>query len=158
MNNDILRNNLMELLKGGSAHLTMKDALKDLAQENRAKRPSNNVHSVWELLVHIKTAQEDIYQYTIDPFWKSPKWPDEYWPPKDQVDIPDELWNETIKNYKSDLNGLIKLVENKDLNLLSDIPHGEGRTYLREILLAADHNSHHIGQIVVVRKMLGDWK
>jgi hypothetical protein len=156
MNNQILRKNLVELIKGGSAHLTIEEAIKEVNPEIRNFRPDPNLHSIYEELEHMRIAQEDIYRYTIEKGWVSPVWPDEYWPDK-KDDVSDEEWHSTIDRYKSDLKGIIQLIEDENIDLTSEIPHGEGRTYLREILLIADHNAYHLGKIVDIRKTLGDW-
>jgi uncharacterized damage-inducible protein DinB len=157
MNDNLMRKNLVELLKGGHAHVNFKDAVNGLKPKNRNIRPEGDLHSVWELLEHIRIAQEDILRYTLDPNWISPKWPDEHWP-KDKGNISDKMWHDSIEKFDSDLNELIDLAKNSKIDVTSEIPHGEGRTYLREITMAANHNSYHIGQIIVVRKLLGDWK
>ena len=157
MKENLMRENLVELLRSGHAHVNLKDAINGLKPKNRNLKPKADLHSVWELLEHIRIAQEDILRYTLDPKWKSPKWPDEYWP-KDEGNVSDETWHNSINKFDSDLNELIDLAKNSKIDVTSEIPHGEGRTYLREITMAANHNSYHIGQIVLVRKLLDDWK
>jgi hypothetical protein len=124
--------------------------------EIRNFQPDSNLHSVYEEMEHMRIAQEDIYRYTIEKGWISPAWPEGYWPDK-KDDISDEEWKSTIDRFNNDLEGIIQLIRNEELDLTSEIPHGQGRTYLREILLAADHNAYHLGKIVDVRKRLGDW-
>jgi hypothetical protein len=92
----------------------------------------------------------------LDETWKSPPFPDGYWP-SDNDDLTEKIWEETIANFFNDLEELITFVRETDLDLTAQIPHGEGRTYLREILLVADHNAYHLGQIVQIRKNLGNW-
>ncbi len=157
MKESLMRDNLVELLRGGHAHANIKDAINGLTPKNRNVRPNRELHSVWELLEHIRISQEDILRYTLDRNWKSPKWPEEYWP-KDEGNISDEMWHNTINKFDSDLNELINLAKNSEIDITSEIPHGEGRTYLREIMMAANHNSYHTGQIISVRKLLDDWK
>ena len=156
MNDDVLRSQLVELLNGRGAHLSLEDALKGLKAENRSKRPSAGIPSVWEELEHIRLAQEDILKYTVDPDWKSPSWPDGYWP-SSAAGLTDEAWNATVKGIESDLKLVIDLVQDESRDLTAKIPHGGDHTYLREVLLVADHNAYHLGQIVTARKMLGDW-
>lgn len=156
MNASALRENLIELLRGGHAHVTAEAALEGLKPENRHRRPSTGLHTVWEELEHIRIAQEDILRYTLDRSWKSPKFPSGYWPAKKKR-ITEKEWSATVTGFNSDLEELIRLVQDKQLDLTAQIPHGEGRTYLREVLLAADHNAYHLGQIVVIRRVLGDW-
>ncbi len=104
----------------------------------------------------MRIAQEDILRYTLSAQWESPKWPEGYWPnPKTKLNA--AVWDSAVKGFFADLGELKALVQNREIDLTAEIPHGEGRTYLREVLLAADHNAYHTGQIVMVRKMLGDW-
>ncbi len=156
MNEKNFRKNLVELLKGGGAHIGLDKALEGLNPTLRTIKPAKGLHSVWELLEHVRIGQEDILRYTLDPKWISLKWPDEYWP-SEKIKLTDDIWEKTIRNFKSDLNEIIKIAEDTNLDLTSEIPHGEGRTYLRELLLVADHNAYHVGQIVQTRKSLNNW-
>jgi uncharacterized damage-inducible protein DinB len=156
MNDTVLRENLVELLRGGHAHAAAKQALADIKPELRNVRPATGLHSVWEELEHLRRAQEDILRYTLDASWQSPKWPDGYWPATTE-NLTDAMWQASVQGFFDDLDELIRLTEDASLDLTAEIPHGEGHTYLREILLAADHNAYHLGQIVQTRKLLGDW-
>ncbi len=157
MSDKLMRKNLVELLEGGHAFVTLEQAVKDLKPENRNSRPAEGVHSVYELLEHMRLAQEDILRYTLDPEWVSPPWPEGYWPDPDKK-LTDEKWDKTVTGFYSDLNELIALVNNEKIDLTTEIPHGEWRTYMREVMLAANHNAYHTGQIVDTRKSLGNWK
>jgi len=152
----VLRKNLIELLRGGQAHITAKRALNGIKPEIRSVRPAAGFHSVWEELEHIRIAQEDILRYTLDASWQSPDWPNGYWPATTE-NLTEEMWSASVSGFFSDLEEVIALVQDSSLDLTAEIPHGEGRTYLREVLLVADHNAYHLGQIVQTRKLLGDW-
>ena len=155
MDDTRLRADLVELLKGGSAHLTWQQALRGLPRELRAASPGRGLHTIWELLEHMRIAQEDILRYTLDPRWKSPVWPAGYWP---SVGEPtDAQWRTCVASFRRDLSAVVKLVRNRRFDLTAPLPHGEGRTALREVLLVADHNAHHLGQIVQARRLLGAW-
>jgi uncharacterized damage-inducible protein DinB len=156
MNDATLRQNLVELLRGGHAHVTPESALDGLDPALRHARPADGLHSIWEELEHLRIAQEDILRYTLDAAWVSPAFPEGYWP-KATEPLTEEAWEASVAAFFADLEAVIKLVEDQRLDLTSEIAHGEGRTYLREILLVADHNAYHLGQIVQIRKMLGDW-
>jgi len=156
MNDKKLRENLVELLQGGSAHVTFDAAVKKINPAIRNFRPEPNLHSIYEEIEHIRIAQEDIYRYTVEEGWVSPPWPEGYWPDvKD--DITDEQWNAAIDRFRKDQERLIQLIRDEKIDMTAEIPHGKGRTYLREILLVADHNAYHLGKIVDIRKSLGDW-
>ncbi|HWC77468.1 MAG TPA: DinB family protein [Blastocatellia bacterium] len=156
MNDAILRENLVELLRGENAHAGAARVLEGVSADLRNVRPGPELHSVWEELEHLRIAQEDILRYTLDAGWQSPRWPDGYWPDRDG-EIDDDAWNASVSGFFSDLEELIALANNGQVDLTAKIPHGEGRTYLRQLLLTADHNAYHIGQIVQTRKALGDW-
>jgi uncharacterized damage-inducible protein DinB len=155
MDDTHLRADLVELLKGGSAHLTWEQALRGLPRELRAASPGRGLHTIWELIEHMRIAQEDILRYTLDPRWTSPAWPAGYWP---SVGEPTDVqWQACIAGFRRDLGAVVKLVRKRRFDLTAPLPHGEGRTALREVLLVADHNAHHLGQIVQARRLLGAW-
>lgn len=156
MDDKVLREQLVELLTGEHAHVSAARALKGLDRTLRAARPAKGLHSVWELLEHMRIAQEDILRYTLDARWKSPKWPDGYWP-KPVKSIDDASWKSSHARFEADLDEVCVLARNAKYDLTARIPHGEGRSYLRQLLLIADHNAYHAGQIVQARKALGAW-
>ena len=156
MDDRVLRKNLLELLDGGNAYTPLKTILADLKPKNRAIRPGGSPHSIWEELEHMRIAQEDILRYTLNPKWKSPSWPEGYWP-EETGRVSATQWASSVKHFFDDLEELRSLVRNPDFDLTSELPHGEGRTYLRQVLLAADHNAYHTGQIVILRRLLDDW-
>lgn len=156
MNDTVLRKSLVELLRGGQAHTPAEVALAGVTPERRHMRPEGKLHSVWEELEHLRIAQEDILRYTLDSSWVSPEWPGSYWPPVNERPTA-ERWTASLSAFFADLEAIIRLVEDEGRDLTAAIPHGEGRTYLRQVLLIADHNAYHLGQIVQIRKLLGDW-
>ena len=156
MDDEVLRNSLVELLEGGHAHATAKRVLAALSPELRTMRPGPGLHSVWEQLQHLRIAQEDILRYTLDPRWRSPEFPSGYWPAgADRVT--DKQWSTGRAAFVAGIAEACDLARDRSRDLTARIPHGEGRTYLRQILLIADHNAYHLGQIVEARKALGDW-
>jgi uncharacterized damage-inducible protein DinB len=151
-----LRRNLVELLQGGQAHAKIETALEGIEPHKRTIKPQGFEHSIWELLEHMRLAQEDILRYTLDEQWVSPEFPSGYWPVNPEQ--PQESdWQNSVSRFHADLAEAVKLVEDQSLELTAEIPHGEGRTYLRQILLIADHNAYHMGQLVQLRKVLQDW-
>ncbi len=151
-----LRKQLTELIKGGNAHADFKDAIKDFPAETRGKRPKGAPHSPWELLEHMRIAQWDILEFSRDAKHKSPKWPDDYWP-KSPEPPDDKAWDRSVHAFCQDLQSMCDLVADASKDLYAAIPHGDGQTLLREALLVADHNAYHLGQLVLVRRMLGAW-
>lgn len=157
MDDKVLTSELLNLLGKEQAHVSLEHSLEGLKPENRAKKPQKGLHSVWDELEHIRITQEDILQYMINPDWKSPSWPDGHWP-ADTNKVSDEEWNKSVKQCISDRDELVKIVKEKGANITDSIPHAKVHTYLREMLIAAQHNSYHIAQIALIRKMLGNWR
>jgi len=153
----ILREQLVELLNGKSAHAGFDDIVKDMPEKLRGAKPTGLPHSAWMLLEHLRLAQWDILEFSRNPKYKSPKWPDDYWP-KTAAPPSAAAWNKSIQQFRKDLKAMQDLVANPKTDLYTRIPWGDGQTILREALLVADHNSHHLGQLIDVRRLLGAWK
>lgn len=157
MNDKALREHLLSLLAGGNAHLDWKAAFKGIPPKLRGVRPAGLAYSIWELLEHMRIAQWDIYEFSRDAKHVSPEWPAGYWPAT-QAPPSAKAWDESLKSFAQDLAAMKKLVENPKTDLFAKIPHGTGQTILREALLVADHNAYHLGQVLTVRRLLGNWK
>jgi DinB superfamily len=152
-----LREHLLELLGGGHAHLDFEKAIAGLPVELRGARLPGLPHTPWRLLEHMRIAQWDILRFSIDPEHISPEFPDGYWPTGDAP--PDSnSWERSVDTFRADLRAMMDLVSNPETDLFKPIPHGQGQTILREALLVADHNAYHLGQLVIVRRLLGAWK
>jgi hypothetical protein len=151
-----LRQHLLELLNGGHAHATFDAVMANLPANLRGKKPANFPHSLWMLLEHLRLAQSDILEFSRNPRYKAPKWPDDYWP-KSPAPPSGAAWNASIKKFRTDLKAMQALVKNPKTDLFAKIPWGDGQTILREALLLAAHNSHHLGQIIDIRRLLGAW-
>ena len=153
----VLREHLVKLLSGSEAHADFETAIKDLPAELRGKTPKGAEHSPWELLEHLRIAQWDILEFSRNPKHESPKFPDGYWP--DQKAPADEkAWDKSVQAFRKDLKAFCVMVSDESTDLFAVIPHGDGQTVLREALLTADHNAYHLGQFILVRRLLGEWK
>ena len=152
-----VRDHILKLLEGGHAHVTFEAAIKGIPAALRGKRPKGVEHSLWEILEHMRIAQWDILEFSRDRKHVSPKWPDDYWP-KSKTPPNANAWTKSVKAFAMDLEAMRKLVAADSTNLYAPIPHGDGQTILREALLIADHNAYHLGELVLVRRLLGAWK
>ena len=153
---DPLRSHVLELLRGGHAHVDLETALKGLPAKLRGKKPKGAEHTLWQLLEHIRIGQRDILEFSRNPKHVSPPWPKGYWPAT-QAPPSASAWNNSLRKVREDLKAMEKLVASPKMDLLANIPHGTGQTILREALLLADHNAYHVGQMVLLRRMLGEW-
>jgi hypothetical protein len=154
---DALRQHVLDLLRGRNAHADFDTAMADFPSRLRGAKPPGAAHTGWQLLEHMRIAQSDILKFSQDAKHKSPAWPEGYWP-KTQAPPSAASWNNSLRSFRADLKAMAKLVADKKTDLFARIPHGSGQTILREALLIADHNSYHLGQIVVLRRWLGAWK
>lgn len=156
MNDAALRQQLIHLLDWEDAHAGFDAVVDAVPRKIRAARPEGLQHSAWELLEHLRLAQRDILEFCVDADYRERKWPDDYWP--DPAHVPtDAEWDESIRAFRADRDALKALASNTSIDLFAAIPHGDGQTYLRELLLVADHNAWHMGQLVLTRKALGAW-
>jgi hypothetical protein len=156
-NDKPVRDHILKLLEGGHAHVTFEAAIKGIPAALRGKRPKGVEHSLWEILEHMRIAQWDILEFSRDRKHVSPKWPDDYWP-KSKTPPNASAWAKSVKAFATDLEAVRKLVSADSTDLYAPIPHGDGQTILREALLIADHNAYHLGELVLVRRLLGAWK
>jgi hypothetical protein len=151
-----LRQHLLDLLTGGHAHATFDTAIRNLEPALRGKRPKGAEHSPWEILEHMRIAQWDILEFSRDAKHVSPDWPGGYWPRT--AAPPDEnAWDKSVRAFRRDLKEMCELVSDPSTDLYARIPHGDGQTILREAMLTADHNAYHVGEMVLVRRLLGGW-
>ena len=151
-----IRDHLERVLDWEDAHVGFDKAADGIPPDRRGVRAAGFEHSPWELIEHIRIAQEDILQFCVSAHYEEKKWPDEHWPAS-PAPPSDAAWDASIEAYRRDRVALQQLAANTDIDLTATVPNGETQTYLREILLVADHNAYHIGQIVLVRKLLGCW-
>lgn len=153
---DPLRQHLSRLLDWHDAHVTFDDAVADLPPEHRGIAPPGVPYTPWQLLEHIRLAQADILAFCTQPAYQEMTWPDDYWPTTPAP--PDEqAWDASIAAYHRDLAQLQAMVGDETCDPFAKVPAGTRQTFLREFLLVADHTAYHVGQLVVVRRLLGTW-
>jgi hypothetical protein len=153
----VLRKQLIELLKGRGAHADFDAAVGGFPVARAGEKPPGAEHSAWQLLEHLRIAQWDILEFSRNSKHVSPKWPDGYWP-KGEAPPEKTNWTKSVRAFRADLKAMQDLVADPASDLLARIPHGDGQTLLREALLVADHNAYHVGQLVMLRRLLGIWK
>jgi len=152
----MLRRQLVWLLAEGNAHTGFDDAVANLPSKLRGARPPDCPHSMWRLLEHLRIAQWDILEFCRNSQHASPPWPDGYWPTSDAPPNP-AAWERSLRTFHAELKAMQRMVLAPSTNLFAPIPHGQGQNVLREALLLADHNAYHVGQMVLLRRLLGAW-
>jgi uncharacterized damage-inducible protein DinB len=156
MTDTAVRDHVRKLLAWTDAHAGFEQAVKDVPPAARGRRPDGLPHSAWELLEHIRLAQHDILDFCRNPDYEEREWPADYWP-RSPEPPDDHAWDASIRQVLDDRRTLEHMAADPSLDLTSRIPHGSGQTYLRELLLVADHAAYHVGQLVLVRQLLGAW-
>jgi hypothetical protein len=158
MNEDkALREHVLYVLRGGGAHVSFDDTIADFPAKLRGVKPPGAPHTAWQLLEHLRLAQWDILDFSRNPNYREGKFPDDYWP-NSEAPPTENAWDESLAAFRRDLEEMEKLVEDAKTDLFARIPWGDGQTILREALLVADHNAYHLGQIVLVRRLVGAWE
>jgi hypothetical protein len=149
-----LRHQLVALLKGDQAHADFDSSIGDWPIQLAGVKVANFPHTAWMLLEHMRLAQWDLLEFSRNPKYVARKWPEEYWPTS-EAPPSEKAWTASIAAFKKDLKAVEDLVTNSKTDLNWQIPWGDRQTILREILLVADHNSYHLGQLVMLRKSIG---
>lgn len=148
---------LIKLLKKSEAHAGFDKAVKGVPFDHMGERPEGSPHSLWELLEHIRLAQRDILEFSESADYKPRKWPADYWPkspaPKNAAE-----WEHSVRAVIHDRDAFIKLLVDPKRDVNAPLPWGDGQTLFREALLILDHNAYHVGEIVLLRRILGIWK
>jgi hypothetical protein len=148
-----LRKHLADLLRMKGAHVSLEEAAADFPPALRGVKPAGAPHTAWQLLEHMRIAQEDILDFSRNPNYEEKTFPDDYWPAA-EAPPGETAWDESLKQFQEDLKEFQKLLADTSHDLLARLPHGSGQTLLREALLVADHNAYHLGQFMFLRKML----
>jgi uncharacterized damage-inducible protein DinB len=152
----LLRAQVAEFLGWKSAHVGFEDAVKDIPPKLRGAVPKGFAHSAWQVVEHIRIAQHDILDFCGNPQYSEMKWPDDYWPTEPEP-ASAAAWRGALAEFESDRAAMQRLAMDPGIDLFARIPHGTGQTYLRELLLVADHTAYHVAQIVDIRRALGNW-
>lgn len=152
----LMRKELIDLLEGGNAHFGFEEVLADLPLEYVNKKPPNTPYSLWHFVEHLRIAQWDILEFIRNPEHESPEYPSGYRPAADKTtDLAG--WRQSCESFLTDLEALKDLVRDERRDLLAPLPHAKEYNLFREILLAADHNAYHIGELAIVRQVMGLW-
>jgi hypothetical protein len=148
-----LRDHLVSLLHGRNAHIAFDDFVATFPADAYGRRIEGLPYTAWQVLEHVRIAQWDILEFCRDAKHVSPKWPEGYWPKPDETGN-ERLWAESVEKFRHDLKQMEELVSNHSTDLFAEIPHGTGQTILREALLVADHNSYHLGALLVIGRLV----
>jgi hypothetical protein len=149
---------LFALLDGGQAHAGFEAAVRDFPADLRGTVPESLPYSAWQLLEHLRITQRDILNFSAPPTggYHPLEWPSGYWP-KSPVPPSPTAWDESIAAIRADLKHFKSLLEKPDADLYKPFRWGDGQNLLREALLIADHTAYHLGELIVVRRLLGVW-
>lgn len=153
---EVVRKNLIELLDGQNAHMSFDEVVADFPLEHINSKVPNTPYSFWHFVEHLRIAQWDILEFIRNPDHVSPDYPEGYHRrPEEETDA--EGWRTSIEGVRVDLAALKDIVRDKKLDLYAPIPHAPGYTIFREILVVADHNAYHVGELAIMRQVMDIW-
>lgn len=147
----VLRKHLIESLSGEKAHITIDRVLEDFPLSDINKKIDGIPYSSYDLVEHIRLAQADIVDFIKNPDYKEMNWPDEYWPKSEGTE---ESWDQSIQRFYKDRDELIHMIEADSIDLFAPIPHADKYNIFREIIIMANHNSYHTGQLLLLKRAL----
>jgi hypothetical protein len=154
---EAVRQHVGRLLAWEDAHVGFDTAIEGIPAAARGKMPDGLPYTPWQLLEHLRRTQRDILEFCRNSDYEELNWPADYWPASAEPPTPG-AWDESVAQFREDRTALQRLATDPAVDLTATIPHGSGQTYLRELLLVADHSAYHIGELIVVRRLLGVWK
>lgn len=148
---------LSNLILKGNAHASFEEAVKDIPLNKLTEIPEHLPYNLWQLTEHIRIAQWDIVEFCMNPNHKSPEWPDEYW--VSALENPDKnQWTNTLEQVKTDRDRFLAWIKTPSVNLYQPLAHGTGQNIFREALLIVDHTAYHVGEIILLRRLLQIWE
>ena len=156
MSTDPLRSHLVALLGWQDAHVSFETAIANVPADHRGTKPEGMPYSLWQLLEHLRITQRDILDFCRPTGYVELDWPADYWPRTDEPPT-EGAWEESVSAFRADLQELRAMAADPSIDLFAVVPSGSTQTYLRELLLVADHNAYHVGELVAVRRTLGIW-
>lgn len=151
-----MRDQIASLLDWEDAHASFDRAVADLPEPVRGRAPEGLPYSPWQLLEHLRLTQRDILDFCRPSDYHERSWPDDYWPKVAAPPSP-EAWDASVRSFRSDRAALQAIARDPKIDLAATVPHGTSQSHLRELLLAADHAAYHVGELIVVRRLLGVW-
>jgi hypothetical protein len=151
-----LRQQLSRLLDWQDSHVGFDKAIADIPPDLRGQKPAGLPYSPWRLLEHLRITQRDILDFCVKPDYRELHWPRDYWPASDAPPSA-SAWDDSIRQFREDRQALQQLAQDTSVDLTARVPQGNGQTFLRELVLVADHNAYHVAELVVVRRLLGIW-
>ena len=156
MSADSLRSHVASVLSWQDAHVSFDAAIASVPIEKRGVKPHGMPYSLWQLLEHLRITQRDILDFCRPEGYVELEWPADYWA-KSEEPPSEGAWEESIRGFREDLEQMRALAADPAVDLFAVVPQGTTQTYLRELLLVADHNAYHVGEIVAARRSLGIW-
>lgn len=156
-NHNSLREHLLYLFNGDGAHLDFDSAIKGLPASVRNKKPAGAAHSPWETLEHLRITQWDVLESIRNAKHVSPEFPSGYWPGTSTSEG-EKAWSKSVEAFRRDREALAEMIASRSTDLLAALPNGDGQTVFRKVAMLADHNAYHLGQLILLRRLLGAWQ
>lgn len=151
---EALKKHLVAALRGGLAYDTFDNIVGEFEPAHRGIVPDGAERSAWQILEHMRLCLRDILDYSQndDGRYREMDWPEEYWPKN--AEPQEGAWEKTVGQYVIDMRELELLVMDPERDLFTPFPWAKEHTLLREVLIATDHQAHHLGQLIELKRWI----
>jgi hypothetical protein len=152
----VVREQLVQRLRGRGAHMPFEEAIKDFPMEQINARFPNGTYSAWGLVEHLRRTQADMLDYVTNPSYEHREWPQDYWPDESETATAED-WTNSVNGFFSDLNAFIAIVEDEATDLYAPLAWATQHNMLRCLLIICDHNAYHVGEFAIMRQVMQTW-
>lgn len=156
-NREIVVEELIALISKGNAHVSFEEAVSGVDLELLTVVPDKLPYSIWQLIEHIRIAQWDIIEFCLSGDHESPEWPAAFWPDAVAA-VKKEDFEKSLQQISEDRIRFFELLKDPSKDLYQPFTYGDGQNLFREALLIADHTAYHVGEVIIIRRLLGNWK
>src|SRR5262245_43277515 len=116
---DGIRAHLARALEWEEAHAGFDKTVANIPENLRGAQAAGFAHSPWQLLEHLRIALKDLLDFVVNAkYVHALRWPADYWP-ADPSPKSAAAWNESIADFKADLEKLKQVVRDPRVDLLA---------------------------------------
>src|SRR5262245_10660321 len=147
---------IRELLIDTTTHVRPAQTIEGVSSQQAMQRLSGASHSIAEILAHMVFWQEFFQRRCEGIAQLIPQKAKEGWP-----DVQSDGWPALQSRFIDGLEAIVKMADEGDLDRkitpALEVPVLAHMTTRDVVVHVANHNAHHLGQIVILRQMMGLW-
>ncbi len=149
----VCQKTILNGLQGKGAHTSARNILEGITWKLTGEKPADLPHSIWKILNHLIYWQNFLLQILNGENPTSPLHAEDSWPGQDSPESEDE-WTTAVETFLTGIRTAESAaLANLEQQALFDTSHS--RAELFGMLIT--HNSYHLGQIVLLRRLLASW-